>query len=286
VEVGGEVLAAVGAACGSDVRLRERTAWGESGTTFLIEARGAELLLKLAPDGPGVGTDHERVVRLVERMRERGYPAPGYVAVGRAAGVVFTVQEWLPGSAVEPDRLAEVVPQLLDAVELQRDAGDIGDPPWPEEVRRTIEAGGDGYCLHSTMRRDPDTAALLDRLQGIAGEGARGPVRRTDVVHFDLNPANVLHVAGRLTGIVDWSGASSGDRGFDVATLLFYGYDVEAVRSMLWERAVAISGRGWTTVYLCHLVLRQVEWIRRHRPGSPEDRRWVALGARVLDDCG
>jgi aminoglycoside phosphotransferase (APT) family kinase protein len=136
----------------------------------------------------------------------------------------------------------------------------------------------------------PGHAALLDRLQGIAAAGATGPVRRTDVVHFDLNPANILHVDGRLTGVVDWNipftGAAQGDRGFDVATLLFYAYDLDTVRAQLWERAVAISGRPWTTVYLCHLVLRQVEWLRRHDPGSPEDERFTALATRVLDDCG
>ena len=135
------------------------------------------------------------------------------------------------------------------------------------------------------MRRQRDTAVLLDRLQALAAAGASGPVRSGDVLHFDLNPANILHVDGRLTGIVDWSGVAQGDRGFDVATLLFYAYDVDAVRDELWSRATAISGRPWTTVYLCHLVLRQVEWLRRHRPGSPEDARFTALATRVLDDC-
>jgi len=50
-----------------------------------------------------------------------------------------------------------------------------------------------------------------------------------------------------------FNGACQGDRGFDVATLLFYGYDVPATRETLWERAIRISGIGWTTVYLCHL---------------------------------
>jgi hypothetical protein len=183
-----------------------------------------------------------------------------------------------------------VVPQVLEAMELQAGAGDLEDPPWPGWLLDTIEQGGDGYCLHSTMERHPDTAALLRRLRGIVAAADLGPVRRTDVVHFDLSPANILHVDGRLTGIVDWNvpfnGAAQGDRGFDVATLLFYAYDVDAVRAPLWDRAASISGRPWTTVYLCHLVLRQVEWVRRHAPGSPGDRRFTALAARVLDDCG
>ena len=86
---------------------------------------------------------------------------------------------------------------------------------------------------------------------------------------------------GRLSGVVDWNipfdGAGQGDRGFDVATLLFYSYDIEQTRQALWDRALELSGLPWTTVYLCHLCLRQVEWSRRHSPGSADDTRFTAI---------
>ena len=110
-----------------------------------------------------------------------------------------------------------------------------------------------------------------------------------DVVHFDMNPANILQDGGRLSGVVDWNipfdGAGQGDRGFDVATLLFYTYDIEQTREALWERALEVSGLAWTTVYLCHLSLRQVEWSRRHSPGSTDEARFTAIAEAVLDDC-
>lgn len=46
-----------------------------------------------------------------------------------------------------------------------------------------------------------------------------------------------------------------------------------------------LSGLAWTTVYLCHLSLRQVEWSRRHAPGSADDARFTAIAEAVLDDC-
>jgi hypothetical protein len=52
-----------------------------------------------------------------------------------------------------------------------------------------------------------------------------------------------------------------------------------------WQRALQLSGLAWTTVYLCHLSLRQVEWSRRHAPGSPGDARFTAIAEAVLDDC-
>jgi hypothetical protein len=89
--------------------------------------------------------------------------------------------------------------------------------------------------------------------------------------------------------VVDWNipfdGAGQGDRGFDVATLLFYTYDIEETREVLWGRALELSGLAWTTVYLCHLSLRQVEWSRRHAPDSAEDARFTTIAEAVLDDC-
>jgi thiamine kinase-like enzyme len=174
-------------------------------------------------------------------------------------------------------------------VELQRDAGDLAEPTWPNWLLATIDTGGDGYCLHETLRRRADTAVLLDRLIGVAARNRSAPVRQTDVVHFDLSPANILHVDGRLAGVVDWNvpfaDAMQGDRGFDVATLLFYGYEFDATRGLLWDAAVRISGASWTAIYLCHLVLRQVEWTVRHRPDSAEERRFLHIARRVLDHC-
>jgi hypothetical protein len=89
--------------------------------------------------------------------------------------------------------------------------------------------------------------------------------------------------------------AMQGDRGFDIATLLFYSYDVDpAIRSLLWQRCLDVSALAWTTVYLCHLILRQLEWSIRHRPGSAEVKRfgashqhcWTTSSADKPPRCG
>ena len=129
----------------------------------------------------------------------------------------------------------------------------------------------------------------VERVLRLAGARPTRSPRRNDVVHFDLNPANILHEHRRLVGIVDWNvpfhGASQGDCGFDLATLLFYTYENDATRDELWQAAVATSGIEWTVVYLAHLVLRQVEWTARHRPRSDEERRFIGIAMTVLDDC-
>lgn len=299
-----QLLDAVARLAGVDrVLVMDEALLGESRSTFAVAAGDVELVVKLVAGAQqAIGNqrameNQRRLVRLVHALRLRGYPAPEYVGVGESDGTVFTVQRRLPGQTLHPgpgmppapELFAAVLPGLLTAIELQRDAGDLEQPSWPGWLLQTIETGGDGYCLHATMRQDPRTADLLGRLQALARRSRRDEVRTRDVVHFDMNPANILHDGGRLSGVVDWNipfdGAGQGDRGFDVATLLFYTYDLERTRQALWERALELSGLAWTTVYLCHLSLRQAEWSRRHTPGSADDARFMAIAEAVLDDC-
>jgi aminoglycoside phosphotransferase (APT) family kinase protein len=292
------LLDAVARLAGADrVVVVDETLGGESRSAVVVAAGGDEFVVKLVPGGQRAVDNQRRLVRLVRDLRRRGYPAPEYVGVGESGGVIFTVQRRLPGQALHrgpgmppaPEVFAAILPGLLSAIELQRDACDLARPPWPGWLLDTIETGGDGYCLHATMRQSPRTAALLRRLQALARRNRRDKARRQDVVHFDMNPANILHSGGRLSGVVDWNipfdGAGQGDRGFDIATLLFYTYDIEHTREALWERALQLSGLAWTTVYLCHLSLRQVEWSRRHSPGSAGDVRFMAIAEAVLHDC-
>lgn len=291
------LLDAVARVAGADsVEVMNEVLPGESRSAFVVAVGDDQLIVKLVPGGPNAVANQRRLVRLVTGLRRRGYPAPEYVGAGESGGTIFTVQRRLPGHSLdrpglppEPELFATVLPDLLAAIELQRDAGDLARPPWPTWLTDTIEAGGDGYCLHATMRRADDTAALLDRLQALARRNQRGEPRTRDIVHFDMNPANILQAGGRLSGVVDWNipfdGAGQGDRGFDVATLLFYSYDIDQPRQALWDRALQLSGASWTTVYLCHLCLRQVEWSRRHTPGSADDKRFTAIAQAVLGDC-
>jgi aminoglycoside phosphotransferase (APT) family kinase protein len=293
-----QLLDAVARLAGVDhVLVMDETLHGESRSAFAVAAGDDELIVKLVPGTQRAIENQRRLVRLVRDLRRRGYPAPEYLGVGESCGTIFTVQRRLPGQPLHrgpgmppaPGLFAAVLPSLLAAIELQRGRGDLDQPPWPAWLLDTIETGGDGYCLHATMHQAPRTTALLGRLQALARRNWRDEARARDVVHFDMNPANILHAGGRLSGVVDWNipfdGAGQGDCGFDIATLLFYTYDIEQTRAALWDRALELSGLAWTTVYLCHLSLRQVEWSRRHSPGSAEDARFIAIAEAVLYDC-
>jgi hypothetical protein len=273
------------------------TGRGQSGATFDVRVGGEAAVLKVLATGPHVLDTQHRLLRLIDILRERGSPVPEYLGVASTDDVVVTVQRHMagemlepgPGHAIDPDLIVAVLPALLDPVELQADAGDLAAPPWHASLLDTLASGGDGYCLHETMHRRADTRALLRRVLAIGRRLGHGPARTTDILHFDLNPANVLHERGRLAGIVDWNvpsiGASEGDRGFDVATLLFYTYDNAQTRGPPLGTRQRHQRTHWVAVYLAHLALRQVEWSVRHHPGSPSDRRFSGIAALVLDDC-
>jgi aminoglycoside phosphotransferase (APT) family kinase protein len=291
------VRAAIAAAVGAPIERIEPTELGESRSTWFGSIAGEPVVIKLVDRRDDTAERLSRLLRLVAQLGVAGSPVPAYLAAGVAGDVGYTVQRRVEGVPLEPapgllpsaEVIRSVVPELLAAIELQRDAGDLADPPWPGWLLDTIEHGGDGYCLHATMERRTDTSALLRDLQRLASAASRPPPRRHDVVHFDVNPANVVVRDGRLAAIIDWNvpfaGAAQGDRGFDVATLLFYLFDDEWARAVLRERALAISGTAWTVVHLCHLVLRQVEWTVRHHPGTEVEQRYLRRGSDVLDEC-
>jgi len=200
-----QLLDAVARVAGVDrVMVMDETLGGESRSTFAVAAGDDELVVKLVPGAQRALDNQRRLVRLVGDLRRRGYPVPEYVGVGESGGTIFTVQWRLPGKPLHrdpglppaPELFASVLPSLLTAIDLQRDAGDLAYPPWPAWLLETIETGGDGYCLHATMRQAPRTAALLRRLQTLARRNQQDEARTRDIVHFDMNPANILQAEG------------------------------------------------------------------------------------------
>ena len=98
---------------------------------------------------------------------------------------------------------------------------------------------------------------------------------------------NLLSDGQRITGVVDINPPPlSGDRAFDLATLLFYVYDAAELRSRILARLSVLAGWDAVRAYLAHMVLRQVEWSVRHHPDAPLTRHHLRLGRLVLADIG
>ena len=250
-----EVAAAIG------VELIGRLEHGEGTGAYAVRnANGTDAVLKLYT---GDVLDLGAPAGVIDALRARGYPAPATLAKGEIDGAVYEIQELLPGAPVENLPRA-LVPNALELIALQRDVGLTGRRPWVDDIVTSVLEGRTGYCEHAAMAEHSDvTRGLLDRLRRIADGARTVPVSQTDVVHYDFSPYNILASAGRITAVVDWDGATSGDAAFDLVTLASYTYDY-AVRDELLGAAAASTDPDALPLYAAHMVLRQVDWSLRH----------------------
>ncbi len=135
---------------------------------------------------------------MLGRLRDRGYPAPQIRVIGQVPGLVFWVQLRLPGSALDRGRqdrdyllLARLLPGLLRLNDAQAGLG-TSPQEWRSLITRTLTAGGDGYCLHSTLRADPDTRDLLPVLRRTGERCGPAIGDGEDFVHYDFTPASAM----------------------------------------------------------------------------------------------
>jgi Ser/Thr protein kinase RdoA (MazF antagonist) len=227
-------------------------------------------------------------------LRETGYPAPVYLALsqtGAADSLGYALQSELPGESLERLHRASldqealllgILSQLLNLVGAQ--AGRAVQPSSSDIYIDTLLRGGDGYCLHETMRRySTATSEMLEELIAIGRRYEDLEFPQSDVVHHDFHLGNVLADGDRVTGVVDWEGTHSGDCAFDVATLFFYLYNSTAARNLLLGELLERTGPSRAEVYLAHMAFRQVEFsARMHRPETVE--LYLKLSAGILTD--
>ena len=280
---------------GLDVAALRPVAAGESLSTFWVTDRsGTVSVLKVLPGArPGAVTRLRALDAVTGRLRDRGYPAPRIQAIGQVPGLVFWTQQRLPGSALDHGHadagraaLARLLPEVLRLNDAQAGLGG-GGPGLRDLIARTLAVGGDGYCVHATLEARPDTREMLRTLRRIGEHCAAAIPDGADFVHYDFTPANLLSDGRSITGVIDLSPlALIGDRGFDVATLLFYGYDDDDLRRPLSARLLELTNPRAARAYLAHMVLRQVDWSLRHHPAAPATRRHLRLAGLVMSDIG
>lgn len=278
----GELRAALREQAGLDLAALVPAEGGESASAFLATSRdGTVSVLKVSP-----GATSESLARLRElaaRLRRRGYPAARVLASGEIGGLTFWLQERLPGRVIgeAPDWLLPEVLRLNDA---QAGLGD-GASRLTGMLATTLTVGGDGYCLHAPLEARPDTRALLAVVRRAAARHLAAVPEEGDFVHGDFTLFNLLTDGAGVTGVIDINPPPlTGDRAFDLATLLFYWYDREPFRERLHARVLELSSQRALDVYLAHMLLRQVDWSLRHHPGTAALEHHLHLARLAASD--
>lgn len=286
----GELLQVLREQAGLDLAALTPASGGESRRAFWVTDRAGQVsVLKIMPDAtPEAAGQLHALEAVLARLRDRGYPAPRFRAIGQAPGLVFWVQHRLPGSVLDrghraPDRttLSRLLPELFRLNDAQAGLG-TGPRQWRSLLTQTLTTGGHGYCLHASLQNNPATRDLLAVLRRIGDRCCAAIPAGDDFVHYDFTLANLLSDGTAITGVIDINPPIlAGDRAFDLATLLFYLYDLDDIRDLLRARLLDLAGPDAARAYLAHMVLRQVDWSLRHHPAAAATRRHLRL-ARII----
>lgn len=264
--------------------LIERYGAGEQGAYAIADAEDNRFVMKCGREPTKIDS-YRMATQVTNLLRKVGYPVPQYTLIGVLGGVSYSIQRALPGA---PDHVAtiDLASRLVELNKLQANRAITKSQDWPAPVVNTVLFGGDGYCLLDPLQNySATTAELLNVLQVLVTKHADEEFETNDIVHFDFNPANILVHQGAISGVIDWDGSCSGDCVFDLATLLFYQYDMPDLRDLLWTEAVERAGPGPLRVYLAHMILRQVDWSIRHHDSSTV-RQYAQRAEEILRDIG
>ncbi len=230
---------------GAEVERFRVLASGWETTVFEFGLRSASVALELPPGrplvlrfyhGPDAAPKGSREHRVMQLLRTAGFPVPvpyTFQPDPAALGAPFLIMERLKGgpllrlasfpAALRTFTLA-FVPFVRAHIRLHRlSAAGIG-------VTALTPAFGSGGDTASQPLLDRMLATLDARIKhgplpwlGAAMQWARSEsVNFRDggnsVLHMDYHPLNVLVEGVRISGIIDWVRAESGDRHLDVAT--------------------------------------------------------------------
>ncbi|GAA1854652.1 phosphotransferase family protein [Brevibacterium marinum] len=178
---------------GRELSLVDVFTGGQHAITLLATDGDSEFVVRAFP------AHHDAAIREAEvlgRLSTLGAWAPHLVAANDDLADPVIVTSRVFGSAPGPDLSPMVIAAEMAAALVRiHDLGGHGLRPTPGEP-----PGGES-ALAARARRE---WASLDM---------RDPV----LIHSDFWCGNALWEGGRLTGVVDWSGARSGPRGVDVA---------------------------------------------------------------------
>lgn len=195
--------------------LAARLDGGRQTGAWLVRAEdGTAAVLKTTADAQWAA----RVVaarRAVEVARRAGYPTPAWLAAGTTrAGIGYQVQEWCPGHTSD-DVDTATAEALIAVVESQAGVDPSPEHCWTDFLREQIGTGRERLRAESGAPRP-----MLDVCDRLVRDADRATWPRSDMVHGDFRPANVLFDGGSVSGVVDVEAIGSGPRAFDLATLL------------------------------------------------------------------
>ncbi len=236
------MLSAVNAELRDCWQLERRLPGGLNEGAFLLSRPdGSRAVLKWRTSEP------ERLLGARERVdaaRARGWPAPAWLAAGRAPGGAWVVQDFIDGRT--PPRLDDAVAeQMIEILGVQASLFPGAAGGWGEWAWGVVFEDWDG--LRDRVRSGvPGGRLIVAAVDAIARACSAEPLSSHDLVHGNFNLANTIATKGRLW-VVDVEGLGTGPRAYDLAETLLvaagYGQVTESAAARLWAYGAGLDRR-------------------------------------------
>ncbi len=199
---------------------------GHSGFTYWVDLEQRRAVLRLPPPGARIAgpADIPRQGRIMAALHARGLPVPAILALSAEPlidGRPFVLMESMPGERIEaaaaagadPLRLARSAIEVLQAMQAvpAQETGIGGEPALTlaDELRRWA-----WLMERAPQELTTDAPALAARLAA-----AVPPARSAVMVHGDYHFGNMLFLAQRVSGVLDWEIAELGHPLLDACCL-------------------------------------------------------------------
>lgn len=249
---------------------------GEQGGAWYVEAPwGRTGVLKTS--GPSWATQMLHAEPAIATVRRAGYPTPAWIKSGRTAdGTGYQLQERLPGAPLSSVDTGSAK-AMIATISLQSGLDPAPERNWNDFVVAQLTRNMDSLCS-SAATAGPSGVHLVDVCRWLSGDLDARDCPRSDMVHGDFRPGNVLLVNGDVTAVVDVEAIGSGTRAFDFATLLSYGpIDVDAVE-LLVTAGISAGGRHALRACAAMVFLDLVRFVAgRHDATSEHTASEAAL---------
>lgn len=198
----------------------------------------------------------EDAVRLIEQLRQGGYPAPRPLHHGPMPGGYFYLQERAPGRSMRKGGVytelnEDELAVLLSVLDQHSAVAPDASHDWSKAVKE----------IALQQRREWTVVAqsqllvvqkLLDACERRVVNLSDPAMRQTDLVIGDFGPHNVLvDNEGRITAVVDLENAGRGDRVIDTVGLLYMvephllGVVRNAAQQIASPEVLAVCGVYW-----------------------------------------
>jgi aminoglycoside phosphotransferase (APT) family kinase protein len=262
------VLSAVNTELGERWHLERRLAGGwNEGAYLLSRPDGSRVVLKWRAGEP------ERLLGARERVeaaRARGWPAPAWLAAGRApAGGAWVVQEFIDGRP-PPQLNDHVAEQMIEILDLQASMHPAAVDGWGQWAWGVVFEDWDG--LRDRVKSGiPGGWRIVAAVDAIAEGCSPEPLSSHDLVHGNFNLTNTIATRGRLW-VIDVEALGVGPRAYDLAETLLvaaeFGNVTESAAARLWGYGAGLDRREFAICAGSVGLTTADAFVRHHRTGQ------------------